>query len=164
MLAFDYSANAYFAEQLTERLNTTSYSLEDVLSKTVDHYNSMKQIGPTKCEAPADKQNDGKDTKKKGDKPGVANPAIKDSAASSEQCQLCSLDHNAMECPLFQELKKQRAIKQGELFPSKSDKDGKRRGARASQNLDSSEETGDEPHKQFANCNRPNSRANIPTS
>jgi hypothetical protein len=53
--------------QLTERLDTIAYSLEDVLSKIVDHYNRMKQIGPTKCDAPADKQNDGKDTKKRGD-------------------------------------------------------------------------------------------------
>ncbi len=116
-LAFYYSANAYFAEQRTERLDTTAYSLDDLLSKIVDHYNCMKQIGPTKCDVPADKQNDGKDKKKKGDKQAVANPAIKDSATSSKQCQLCSLDHNATEFPLFQELKIQRATKQGELFP-----------------------------------------------
>ncbi len=95
-------ANAYFAE----RLSTTAYFLDNVLSKIVDHYNCIKQTGNTKCDASADKQSDGKDTKKKGDKLAAANPAIKDSTASSKQCQLSSHDHNATECPLFQELRK----------------------------------------------------------
>jgi hypothetical protein len=69
MLEFDYMANASFAEQLTASLEQTpTYSSDDILSKVVDHYNSMKAIGPAKCNPSEDKQLYGKDSKKKGDK------------------------------------------------------------------------------------------------
>ena len=41
------------------------------------------------------------------------------------------------------ELRKQSAAKRGELLPGKSDKDGKRKGAKGSQNLDAAEDSGD---------------------
>jgi hypothetical protein len=53
----------------------------------------MKTIGPAKCNPSVDKQNDGKDNKKKSDKSALANPAISDSATSSEKSQLCQLSH-----------------------------------------------------------------------
>ena len=100
--------------------------MDDVLSKIVDHCNHAKQIGPVKRDLSVDKQSDGKDSKKKGDKSVVANPAISDGAASSKQCQLCNLPHSAINFPMFQALKQQDAVKRGELFPGKSDKDCKR--------------------------------------
>ena len=122
MGGFEYTANLYFAEQLTELLehSTTSYSLDDVLTKIVAHYNRTKQIGPARHGSSANKQSDGKDSKKKGDKSAVENPAIRDGAASTERCQLCTLFHSATDCPMFQALKKQSAAKLGELLPGKS--------------------------------------------
>ncbi len=67
----------------------SAYSLGDVhhvLSKIVAHHNSMQHIETAKSDASADKQHDGKDTKKKGDKSAVANPAMWDGAASAEPC------------------------------------------------------------------------------
>ena len=63
-------------------------SLDDVLSKMVDHHNHVKQIGPDS--SAADKQSDGNDNEKKGDTSAVANPAIRDwdGAASSVKCLL----------------------------------------------------------------------------
>ncbi len=43
-------------------------SLDDVLVKVADHHNSMKPIESTKCNPYVDKQKNGKDNKKKGDK------------------------------------------------------------------------------------------------
>ncbi len=42
---------------------------------------------------------------------------------------------------MFYELKKQSAAKHEELFPDRPDKDGKRKGVKGSQELDSSEES-----------------------
>ena len=112
-----------------------AYSLDDVLSKIVDHHNSMKQVGPAKCDASADKQSDGKDNEKKGDKSAVSNQRIRDGAASSKKCQICRFDHTATDCTMFQELRKQRATKQGEHFAAKSDKDDKKRGAQANRQV-----------------------------
>ncbi len=44
--------------------STNAYSLDDVLTKIVDHYNLTKQIGPVKREPQVIKQSDGKDGKK----------------------------------------------------------------------------------------------------
>ncbi len=44
----------------------------------VDRYIcSNDAMGPAKCESTPDKQSDGKDGKKKGDKSATANPAFK---------------------------------------------------------------------------------------
>ena len=67
-------------------LSTNAYSLEDVLTKIVDHYNRTKQIGPVKRYSQVIKQSDGKDGKKKSDKLPVANPAISNGDASSVTC------------------------------------------------------------------------------
>jgi hypothetical protein len=82
---YDFSANAYFAAQLQEQLERSSveYSLDDVLSKIIEHHNRMKQIGPAKCDSASVKQSDGKDSKKKGDKSVIANPALKSDMESS---------------------------------------------------------------------------------
>ena len=42
-------------------LSTNAYSLDDVLTKIVDHYNRTKQIGPVKRETQVIRQSDGKD-------------------------------------------------------------------------------------------------------
>ncbi len=49
---FDHPTNLYFAEQMIKRieLSINAYSLDDALTKRVDHYNSTKQIGPVKRE------------------------------------------------------------------------------------------------------------------
>ncbi len=132
----------YFAEQMIERIESSSieYSLDDVLSKIVDHYDRMKRIGPVKHEPPVVKQSDGKDGKKKNDKPAVANPAISDGDASSITCQLCHMNHNASNCPMFQTLKQRDAVRRGELFPGKTDKESKGKGAKADQELESNED------------------------
>ncbi len=103
---YDYP-NTFFVEQLTERLehSATAYSLDDVLSKTVDHYNHTRQIAPAKRDPPTDKPSDGNDSKKKGDKSVAAHAAIRDGDTSSETCQLCHLNHSATNCPLFRSLK-----------------------------------------------------------
>ena len=75
--------------------------------------------------------------KKRGDKSATANPALRDDSAGSVKCQLCSLEHSATDCPMFYELKKQSATRRGEFFPGRPDKDGKRKGAKGSQELDS---------------------------
>ena len=74
---FDHPTNLYFAEQMIERikLSTNAYSLDDVLTKIVHHDNRTKQIGPVKREPQVIKQSDGKDGRKKNDKPAVADPA-----------------------------------------------------------------------------------------
>ena len=138
----DYPVNAYFAAQLQDLVERSSveYSLDDVLSKIIEHHNRMKQIGPAKCDSPTDKSSEGKDSKKKSDKQ-TANPAFRSGAEGSITCQICSSEHSAKECPLFFELKKQSAIRRGELFPGKSDKDGKRKGTKDGKERDS----GDEP-------------------
>jgi hypothetical protein len=46
-------------------LSTNAYSLDDVLTKIVDHYNSTKQIGSVEREPQVIKQSDEKDGKKK---------------------------------------------------------------------------------------------------
>ena len=121
-------------------MRSTAYSLDDVLSKIVDHHRHTKQIGPARCHSSADMQSDGKDNKKKGDKSAEGNQAIKEGDTSSTKCQLCSHNHSAT---LFQELRKQSAAnRRGALFPGKLDKDCKRKGAKA---LDSSKETGEKP-------------------
>ncbi len=63
---FDHPTNLYFAEQMIERieLSTNSYSLDDVLTKIVDHYNRTKQIGPVKRKPQVIRQSEGKDCKK----------------------------------------------------------------------------------------------------
>ncbi len=70
MGAFYYPANVSFAAQQMELLKgcSTAYSLDDILCKIVDHYNSIKQIGPAKGDSSPGKQHDGKDTKMKVDK------------------------------------------------------------------------------------------------
>ena len=105
----DYPVNVYFATQQQELIERSSaeYSLDNVLSKVIEHHNRMKQIGPAKCDSALDKQSDGKDNKKKGDKSATANPALKGGNESSTKCQLCSLEHSALDCPMFYELKKQ---------------------------------------------------------
>ena len=142
---FEYPVNAYFAAQLQEQLERSSveYSLDDVLSKIIEHHNRMKQIGPAKCDSATVKQGDGKDSKKKGDKSATANPALKSDIGSPIKCQICSLEHSAKDCPMFYELKKQSTTRRGELFPGRPDKDGKRKGAKGSQELDSSDESTD---------------------
>ncbi len=85
----------------------------NVLSKIVDHYNSMKQIGSAKSDSSADKQCNGKDTKKKGYKSAVANLAIKEGAASSEQCQIYSLDHKIIDCPKLRAIQQEDAVRRG---------------------------------------------------
>ncbi len=67
---FDHPTNLYFAEQMIERIevSTHAYSLDDVLTKIVDHYNRTIQIGPVKRESQVINQSDGKDGKKKSDK------------------------------------------------------------------------------------------------
>jgi hypothetical protein len=92
---------------LTISLEQITTSLDDVLIKVADYYNSMKASGPAKCNPSVDKQNDGKDNKKKGDK--TANPAISDGATNSEKFQICQLPHLAIDCPMFQSLKKRDA-------------------------------------------------------
>ena len=43
---FDHPTNLYFAEQMIERieLSTNAYSLDDVLTKIVDHYNPRNKL------------------------------------------------------------------------------------------------------------------------
>ncbi len=64
----DYPVNAYFSAQQQEQLECCSaeYSLDDVLSKIIEHHNRMKQIGPAKCDPVPGKQGDCKEIKKKG--------------------------------------------------------------------------------------------------
>jgi hypothetical protein len=111
----------------------------NVLSKNVDHHNSTRQIGPVKRELPVVKQSDGKDGKKKSDKV-VANPAISDGDVTY---QICHMNHSATTCPKFRVMQQDDAVRRGELFPGKSDKDGNRKGAKTGQNLDSNEENGE---------------------
>ena len=119
-------------------------TMESVMKAIVERQSRINDaMGPAKCTLQMDKQGDSKDGKKKGDKSATANPAFKDGIAGSLKCQLCSLDHSATDCPTFQELRKQSATKRGELLPGKSDKDGKRKGAKGSQNLDAAEDSGD---------------------
>ena len=141
----NYPVNVYFAAQQQELLEHSSaeHSLDDVLSKIIEHHNRMKQIGPAKCDSATVKQSDGKDSKKKGDKSATANPALKSDIESSIKCQICSLEHSAKDCPMFYELKKQSAARRGELLPGRPDKDSKRKGSKGSQELDSSEESTD---------------------
>jgi hypothetical protein len=75
----DYLVNIYFAAQLQELVEHSSveYSLDDVLSKIIEHHNCMKPIGPAKCDSPSDKSSDGKDSKKRSDKSATANPALR---------------------------------------------------------------------------------------
>ncbi len=94
-------------------LSTTAYSLDDLLTKIVDHYNSTKQIGPVKREPQVIKQSDGKDCKKKCDKLPVANPSISNGYASSVTCQICSMNHNSTNCPRLQAMMQVDAVKQG---------------------------------------------------
>jgi len=63
---FEHPTNLYFAVKMIERIesSTNAYSLDDVLSKIVDHYNRTKQIGPVKREPQVVKQSDGKDGKR----------------------------------------------------------------------------------------------------
>ena len=140
---FDHPTNLYFAEQMIERieLSTNAYSLDDVLTKIVDHYNRTKQIGPVKRDSQVIKQSYGKDGKKKSDKLPVANPAISNGDASSVTCQICSMNHNATNCPRLQAMMQVDAVKRGELFPGKSDKDGKWKGVKAGQGFESNEDT-----------------------
>ncbi len=65
----------------------------------------MKQIGPAKCDPVPDKQGDGEDIKKRGDKSATANPGLRDGSVGSVKCQLCSREHSATDCPMFYELK-----------------------------------------------------------
>ncbi len=65
-------------------------SLDDVLIKVADRYNPMKAVGPAKCNPSADKQHNGKDNKKKGDKSAVANPAISGGATTSLKMSVMS--------------------------------------------------------------------------
>ncbi len=118
-------------------------SLDDLLIKAADHYNRMEAIGPAKCNPSVDKQPDGKDNKKNGYKSAVADPAISDSATSSEKCQLCQSPHSAIHCPMFQAFQQRDAEKRGKLFPGKSDKDGKRSGVKAGQGFEASEDKDD---------------------
>ena len=90
--------------------------MNDLLSKIVDHYNQTKHIGPAKHDSSADKQRDGKYNKKKGDNSAVANPAIRDGAASTKKCQLCTFSHLATECLMFLALKHQGSAKRGEHY------------------------------------------------
>jgi hypothetical protein len=60
-------------------------SLDDVLIKVSFHCNRMKAIEPAKCNPSVDTQHNGKDSKKKGDKSAVANPAISDRATTSSE-------------------------------------------------------------------------------
>jgi hypothetical protein len=85
-------------------------------------------MGPAKCGPISEKQSDGKDGKKKGDKSATANPAFKDGL--KPVCQICGMEHEALQCPKFETMLKQCAAKRGELFPSLSDKDGKGKGAK----------------------------------
>ena len=71
----------------------------------------MKQIGPAKCDPVPDKQSDGKDIKKRGDKSATVNPALRDGSEGSVECQPCSLEHSVTDCPMFYELKKQSAAR-----------------------------------------------------
>ncbi len=54
-------------------------------------------MGPAKCELTSDKQSDGKDGKKKGDKSATANPALKDGL--KPVCLICRMEHGALQCP-----------------------------------------------------------------
>ncbi len=123
--------------------STNAYSLDDVLSKIVGHYNSTKIFGPVKREPQVVKQSDGKDGKKKSDKPAVANPAISNGDASSVTCQICSMNHNATNCPRSRAMMQEDAVKRGEHFPGKSDKDGKRKVVKAGKGFESNEDTDD---------------------
>jgi hypothetical protein len=98
----DYPANVPFSTQIQEHVERSSveYSLDDVLSQIIEHHNRMKQIGQAKCDSPTDKSSEGKDSKKKSDKP-TANPALRSGTEGSITCQLCSLEHSAKDCPLF---------------------------------------------------------------
>jgi hypothetical protein len=82
-----------------------------------------------------------KTAKKKSDKLPVANPPISSGDASSVTCQICSMNHNATDCPRLQAMMQDDAIKRGELFPGKSNKDGKWKGVKAGQGFESNEDT-----------------------
>ncbi len=97
-------------------ISTNAYSLDDVLSKKVDHFNCTKQIGPVKRQPQVIKQSDGKDSKKKSDKLAVANPEIRHGDASTVTCRICSMNHNATNCPRFRAIMQEDAVKRGELF------------------------------------------------
>jgi hypothetical protein len=88
-------------------------------------------------------KSDGKDSKKKNDKSAVANPAISDGDAGSVTCKTCRMNHSATNCPRFQAMQQEDVVRRGELFPGKSDKDGKKRGAKTNHNIESSEEPGE---------------------
>ena len=64
----------------------------------------------------------------------MANPAISDGDVT---CQICHMNHSATNCPKFRAMQQDDAVRQGEFFPGKSDKDSKWKGAKTSQNLDS---------------------------
>jgi hypothetical protein len=73
----------------------------------------------------------------------VANPAISNGDASSVTCQICSMNHSTTHCPRFWAGQQTDAVRRGELFPGKSDKDGKRKVVEAGQGFDTSEDTDD---------------------
>ncbi len=131
----DYPVNAYFAAQLQDLVERSSveYSLDDVLSKIIEHHNRMKQIGPAKCDSPTDKSSQVK--AKRARKRVTRQPRTQHSGAVMK---VQSLVKYALSVFLAQE---QSAIRRGELFPGKSDKDGKRKGTKDGKERDS----GDEP-------------------
>jgi hypothetical protein len=110
------------------------------MTKIVDYYNCTKQIGPVEREPQVIKQSNGKDSKKKSDKLPVANPAISNGDASSVTCQICSMHHNTTNCPRLQVMMQDDAVKLGELFPGKLDKDSKWKGMKAAQGFESNED------------------------
>ena len=101
----------------------------DVVDRYIRINDAMR---PVKSQQ-SDKQGDEKDSKKKGDKSALVNPALKSGNEGSIICQICLLEHSAINCPLVKELRNQSAVRRGELFPGKSDKDGKKKGAKGSQ-------------------------------
>ena len=96
-------------------------TLDQLMNAIVDRYARLQEaVGPAKVNPQPDK--------KKGEKSATANPAVMNGA--KVQCQICGSEHNATECPQVKEALKQAAFKRGQLFPSQSDKDSKRRGTK----------------------------------
>ena len=91
----------------------------------VDRYIHINDaMGPVNSPQ-SDKQGDGKGSKKKSDKSVLANPALKSGNKGSIICQICQLEHTAINCLLVKEPKNRRAVRRGELFPRKRVKESK---------------------------------------
>ena len=112
----------YAIGKIEDIVCSTKYiTIEEVMIDVVDRYICINDaMGPVKSQQ-SDKQGDEKDSKKKGDKSALLNPALK---SGSIICQICQLEHSVINCPLVKELENQSAVRRGELFPGKSDKDG----------------------------------------